>query len=85
MIIQAEISLYPLREKKISPTLDDFLSHLRTYALVIQPGTMSTYIRGEAIELFSALGAATEAVLDKKQAVLIVKASNACPTENAPR
>lgn len=82
MIIQAEISLYPLRAHKISPVLDDFLSHLRAHELTIEPGAMSTHITGETDEVFSALNTAFAAVLNENQAVLIVKVSNACPTEH---
>ena len=81
MKIQAEVSLYPLREQQIGRVLDEFLDHLRTYALDIEPGAMSTHIRGESNEVFSALSAAFASVLDKTQVVLIIKASNACPTE----
>jgi uncharacterized protein YqgV (UPF0045/DUF77 family) len=82
MIIQAEVSLYPLRAEKIGPVLEQFLDTLRTPTLVVELGSMSTRVRGETHEVFASLDAAFSEVLENNEVVLIVKASNACPTES---
>lgn len=79
MKIQAELSLYPLKEPNISPYLDIFLEVLKGAGLTVQVGPMSTIISGERNKVFQALSDAFGKTADKCQAVLSVRISNACP------
>lgn len=81
MIVQAEVSLYPLRTMKLEPALDAFRDGLDAHPVAIETGTMSSRIQGEAGDVFAALSEGFAAVAEKNQAVLIVKISNACPSE----
>ncbi len=78
MIIETEISLYPLRTKSLGSAIDDFIAHLKKAGLQIETGPMSSRITGELTEVFPALQEAFAAVADRSQSVLIIKASNAC-------
>ena len=74
-----ELSLYPLASADIGPAIDEFLSILRARGLEVVIGPMSSMVYGETSELFSAIAEAYEAVCRDRGAVLIIKASNACP------
>lgn len=79
MNIQAEISLYPLRQPNLTELIDRFLQHLHLRKLEVETGTMSSHISGECKVIFSSLAIAFEEVADEGEIVLIVKVSNACP------
>jgi uncharacterized protein YqgV (UPF0045/DUF77 family) len=74
-----ELSLYPLASADLGAAIDEFLSVLRERGLEVAMGPMSSMVYGETAELFSAIGEAYEAVCRNRGAVLIIKASNACP------
>ncbi len=80
MIIEAEVSLYPLRTESLSPPIDDFIAHLKESGLQVQPGPMSSWVTGELTEVFSALTDAFSAVAARWHNVLVIKVSNACPS-----
>jgi uncharacterized protein YqgV (UPF0045/DUF77 family) len=84
MNIQAEVSLYPLRELSLSPGIDAFLEALRRPGITLRAGAMSTVIRGERQAVFEAVAAAFARAADQHQVVLTVKYSNACPTDSCP-
>ncbi len=79
MTIQAEISLYPLKESHVSPYLDDFLKVIRRTGLFIKTGSMSTVISGKREVVFQAVSDGFAQVANQCKVVLIVKYSNACP------
>jgi len=79
MIIQAELSLYPLRESHLGPYIDDFLKALRRDGITIRTGLMSTVISGERQAVFQAVSDGFASVSDQCDVVLHVKYSNACP------
>ncbi len=78
--IAAEVSLYPLREPDLGPAILEFVDELRQEGLEIQPGPMSTLVRGERDRVFEALKRAFAAASRHHQVVLRVVISNACPT-----
>ncbi len=81
MNIQAEVSLYALRTKRTGPAIGRFLRLLGQQGVEVAPGAMSSYLRGEAGAVFSALANAFIEVAQDEQTVVVVKASNACPLE----
>jgi len=84
MNIQAEVSVYPLRTDAVGTVVEDFVACLRRAGLEAETGTMSTRITGELPELFLALAEAFARTAEQQEAVLVVKASNACPQTNPP-
>jgi|LGOV01.1.fsa_nt_gb uncharacterized protein YqgV (UPF0045/DUF77 family) len=79
MKIQAEMSLYPLKESHVSPYIDGVLNIIQHPDLSISAGPMSTIISGEREDVFQAISDAFAKTADQCQVVLIVKYSNACP------
>ena len=79
MKVQAEISLYPLGEEDLLPSIEEFLDVLKTGGLELRMGTMSTTVAGESSVLFQAISDAFEKVAARHLCVLVVKYSNACP------
>lgn len=83
MNIQAEISLYPLQTQEIGKTIDGFVGELECAGLTVRKGNMSTLLSGDVDAVFAAVGKAFTTVADGGQVVLILKASNACPSDGA--
>lgn len=77
--ISAQVSLYPLRQQDISPSIDEALEEFRHRGLEVQPGTMSTLVVGEEEPVFSALREAFHKASRRGQVVMAVTLSNACP------
>ena len=84
MIVQAELSLYPLRTEALGTVIDLFGEILALHHVTCEPGTMSTHIIGENAAVFAAIAAAYEVVAAQYQSVLLVKLSNACPIRETP-
>ena len=78
-MVQAEMSLYPLRQDELQEPIAAFLEELKRRGVEGQAGTMSTGISGEVKQIFEAMGAAFAQVADQGPVVLVVKVSNACP------
>ena len=83
MNVQAEVSLYPLQTQGISEAIGSFVNVLERAGLTVHKGNMSTALRGEADAVFAAVGEAFGSVADGGQVVLVMKLSNACPSDNA--
>ena len=79
MMIQAEISLYPLGEAKLSTRIKGFVASLQRSGLTVELGRMSTVISGESATVFRALQDAFESDAAHGGTVMTVKVSNACP------
>ena len=84
MVVQAEVSLYPLGTDSLSEGIDTFLDQFKGRPLEVSTGAMSTVIVGELAETYEAITAAFASAADRGPAVLVVKVSNACPLGNAP-
>jgi uncharacterized protein YqgV (UPF0045/DUF77 family) len=82
--ISAQVSLYPLRQTKLSPAIDGALQVFQSYKLEVQPGSMSTMITGEEEELFAGLREAFRRAASHGDLVLNVSLSNACPAVIKP-
>ncbi len=81
MIIQAEVSLYPLGEEDLSPRIEQFVGALEWSGLQVKTGAMSSIVTGECGDVFKALGEAYDNDSAKGPSVLSLKISNACPVD----
>jgi len=83
MNVQAEISLYPLQTQAIGKAIDGFVNDLQRPGLTMRKGSMSTALSGDVDAVFAAVGKAFAIVADGGQVVLVLKVSNACPSDGA--
>lgn len=81
MKVQAEVSLYPLREANLEEPIDGFVKGLRSRGLTVRVGPMSSHLSGECKRVFQDLAEAFEEAARNSDVVLTIKVSNACPTE----
>ena len=79
MKVQAEVSLYPLRQKDLAEPIQRFVESLKRDELNVKTGSMSSVISGEESIVFQSLQDAFEHAAQKYEVVLNVKISNACP------
>jgi len=79
MMVQAEVSLYPLGQGGLQEPIAAFVDELNRRGIEGSIGPMSTRLSGEVTEVFEAMGAAFAQVADQRGVVLVVKVSNACP------
>ena len=79
MKIQAEISLYPLRQNDLTEPIQQFIESLKSNDLNVKTGSMSSVISGEGSIVFQSLQKAFEETAKKYEVVLNAKISNACP------
>mgnify|MGYP006286843847 FL=1 len=80
MEIEAEVSLYPLGVSHLSHPIQAFVSVLEDHGCVAEVGQMSTLVTGKSGDVFEALCDGYERACEEGGCVLIVKASNVCPT-----
>jgi len=79
MKVQAEVSLYPLRQKDLAKPIQQFVESLKSNNLKVKTGSMSSVISGDSQVVFQSLQKAFERVAKRYDVVLTVKMSNACP------
>jgi uncharacterized protein YqgV (UPF0045/DUF77 family) len=80
MRISAQVSVYPLRERRLSVAIEAFAEALREPGdLDVSVGAMSTVLSGESPRVFEALREAYERIAADHQVVLVLTLSNACP------
>jgi len=79
MQISAQISLYPLKQEKLSPAIEAAWEMLEEFPLHVKKGEMSTVVSGEAERVFSAIRRAFLSSAEKGSISMIVIFSNACP------
>jgi len=79
MKIQAEISLYPLRQNDLAKPIQQFIESLESDNLTVKTGSMSSVVSGDSQVVFHSLQKAFEQTAQKYEVVLAVKISNACP------
>lgn len=78
-MISAQVSLYPLRQVSIGPTIRQAVRVLREYEVGVRVDEMSTLIWGEEDVVFEALQAAYHQAAEEGSVVMNVTLSNACP------
>ena len=79
MKVQAEVSLYPLRQNDLTKPIQQFVESLKNDDLNVKTGSMSSIISGEESIVFQSLQKAFERAAQQYKVVLTAKISNACP------
>jgi uncharacterized protein YqgV (UPF0045/DUF77 family) len=79
MTVSAQISLYPLRRRELSPAIDAFRVALEREEIEVQVGSMSTVLVGESSRVFAVLHQGFEQAAAGGPVAMVVTVSNACP------
>ena len=79
MKVQAEISLYPLRQNELTKPIQQFVQVLENNKLKVELGPMSSLVTGDSQTVFGNLQKAFEKIAQKYEVVMTAKVSNACP------
>ena len=79
MKVQAEVSLYPLRQDDLTKPIQQFVESLKSNNLKVKTGPMSSVISGDNKIVFQSLQKAFAQAAQKYEVVLTAKISNACP------
>jgi tRNA-Thr(GGU) m(6)t(6)A37 methyltransferase TsaA len=79
--ITAQLSIYPLGEASLSPTINEALRILREHGLAVEAGTMSSQVSGDDDVVFAALQSAFHQIAAQGPVVMVATFSNACPTK----
>ena len=82
MKVQAEISLYPLRQGELTKPIQQFVQVLENNKLQVKTGPMSSFVTGDSQVVFQSLWKAFEQLAKKYEVVVNAKISNACPGVN---
>jgi uncharacterized protein YqgV (UPF0045/DUF77 family) len=78
-IASAQISIYPLRQNRLSPAIEAVRAALVAHGFSPKVGTMSTIVVGEDAAIFAALAEAFTQAAETGEVVMTVTVSNACP------
>jgi uncharacterized protein YqgV (UPF0045/DUF77 family) len=79
MTVSAQIAIYPLRQERLTPSIEAVRQALDAHGLHPQSGPMSTYVVGEDEAVFAALRDAFAHAAGMGHIVLSMTISNACP------
>jgi uncharacterized protein YqgV (UPF0045/DUF77 family) len=79
-VTMAQVSLYPLRQASIGPTIREAVRLFRRHGLEIRVGEMSTLVWGSEQAVFAALQEAFHWAAESGDTVMTVTVSNACPS-----
>jgi uncharacterized protein YqgV (UPF0045/DUF77 family) len=79
MVISVQLSLYPLRQDHLSPSIQAVREALMAAGLQPHTGPMSTVVTGEAASVFAALQEAFVRAAAAGDVVMTLTLSNACP------
>lgn len=77
--IAAQVSLYPLRQERLGPVIEEAIDTFRRTGLMVLEGPMSTMVAGELEAVFAALREAFARAAAHGEAVMVVTVSNGCP------
>ncbi len=77
--IAAQVSLYPLRQESLSPTIQEALRIFREYGLHVEPSAMNSLVTGDDAAVFAALHEAFRRAAEQGEVVMVTTLSNACP------
>jgi len=78
MKVQAEISLYPLRQNELTKPIQQFIQALENNKLKVEPGPMSTLVTGDSQVVFESVQEAFAEIAEEYEVVMTAKISNAC-------
>jgi len=79
LLVSVQISVYPLRQERLSPAVEAVRHALEDRGLQPQVGPMSTVVTGEAAVVFAAVQDAFGRAATTGQVVMTLTVSNACP------
>ena len=79
MQVSAQISLYPLRQQRLSPAIEEAWEILERNEIDLEKGTMSTVVSGEVDKVFGAIKEVFLRSAEKGQVSMVVTFANACP------
>jgi uncharacterized protein YqgV (UPF0045/DUF77 family) len=79
MLIEAQFSLYPVKEQHLAPFIDKAVEIMRSLGLEVTVGPMSSLTYGESATIFRAFDRIIEEFGGTVRFVLITTISNACP------
>jgi len=79
MKVQAEVSLYPLRQNDLTKPIQQFVKVIESNNLKVKTGAMSSLIAGDSQAVFENLQKAFEQLAQEYEVVMNAKVSNACP------
>jgi len=79
MQISAQISLYPLKQPRLSPAIEAAWMTLEENQLDLKKGEMSTVVSGEAGKVFGAIKEVFLKAAELGPVSMVVTFSNACP------
>jgi len=77
--ITAQVSLYPLRQDDLSPSINAVIQALDRDGIESQTGSMSTLVWGDDEKVFPALMEAFRKAVEIGETVMTITVSNACP------
>jgi uncharacterized protein YqgV (UPF0045/DUF77 family) len=78
MMITAQVSDYPLGQPALELPIQQAIARLQAAGLVVEPGSMSTVVAGEADVVFETLREVFRELADQGQTIMAVTFSNAC-------
>ncbi len=79
--LQAQVSLYPLRQKSLSQALEAAIDAWKNCDVQVFPGTMSTILVGTGRNVWTSLEKSFSSTAAHGDVVMIVTVSNACPKQ----
>ena len=82
MFLAAQVSIYPLRQPRLSPAIDKALGIFEQRGLEVTPGTMSSVVSGDDEALFTAIKEVFQQTSEQGEVVMIITLSNACPVRS---
>lgn len=77
--ISVQVSLYPLRQPHLGPTISKALDVFRERGLEVTSGSMSTVVAGDTDTLFDALKTSFQSAAALGDVVMVASISNCCP------
>jgi uncharacterized protein YqgV (UPF0045/DUF77 family) len=77
--LTAQVSVYPLRQPRLSPAIGEVVRICRAQGLEVCTGPMSTLVTGDDEKIFTALKEGLRCVAAQGDVVMVVTLSNACP------
>jgi len=78
MKVQAEVSLYPLRQKNLTKPIRKFITIVQDNKLKVKIGQMSSIVSGDSQVVFEGLQKAFEQLAGEYEVVMTAKISNTC-------
>ena len=79
MFLAAQVSMYPLRQPRLSPAIGEALGIFGQHGLEVTPGAMSSVVSGDDEALFAAIKEVFQQISEQGEVVMIITISNACP------